>query len=96
MTSSLDAYGPGPFEVARRKPVALLAGLVVGVLSAVVMLGVLWILVPVAPVLLCVATVFSRRTQAFSMGALAAALGVWTFLLLLAGLMMGVGALGFG
>lgn len=93
MTDHPGTESDGPFDYARAHPVALVAGLAVGVLAALVMVAVFWFAVPVAPLLVCLATLFTRRTQAFSVGALAATVGVWTFLILLGILMMASSAI---
>jgi uncharacterized membrane protein YfcA len=74
----------GPFAYARKRPVQLLAGLFVGVLSTILTFGFLWFFAPVLPLVLCGATMAFRRTTAFSMGAFAAFFGVFTFVALFA------------
>jgi uncharacterized membrane protein YfcA len=74
----------GPFGYARQRPVQLVAGLFVGVLSTILTFGFLWFFAPVLPLVLCGATMAFRRTTAFSMGAFAAFFGVFTFVALFA------------
>lgn len=81
MTSPTDE---GPFAYARQRPVPLLAGMFVGVLSTMLTFGYLWFLAPILPLMLCGATMAFRRTTAFSVGAFAAFFGVFTFVALFA------------
>ncbi|KLO26666.1 hypothetical protein [Mycobacterium haemophilum] len=73
----------GPFDYARKRPVQLLAGLFVGVLSTLLTFGYLWFFAPICPLMLCGVTMAFQRTTAFSMGAYAAFFGVFVFVALL-------------
>jgi hypothetical protein len=70
---------PGGFEEAGRQPVRLLLGLTVGTTCA--FFGGVFVppLAPIPPLLVCGATILFKRTQAFALGALAAACGVLAF-----------------
>lgn len=67
--------------LARQSPIALLCGLLVGIIFAYVAGVFVWIAAPVFPLMLWLCTVGFMRTRAFSVGALAAACGVGAFLI---------------
>lgn len=69
----------GPFDQARQRPVQLVAGLFVGVMSTMLTFGFLWFFAPIFPLILCGSTMAFRRTTAFSVGAFAAFFGVSIF-----------------
>lgn len=81
MTSSADI---GPFDRARERPVQLVVGLFVGVMSTMLTFGFLWFFAPIFPLMLCGLTMAFRRTTAFSVGAFAAFFGVFIFVALFA------------
>ncbi|WP_083667225.1 hypothetical protein [Mycobacterium sp. SP-6446] len=74
----------GPFDRARERPVQLVAGLFVGVMSTMLTFGFLWFFAPIFPLMLCGLTMAFRRTSAFSVGAFAAFFGVFIFVALFA------------
>lgn len=74
----------GPFDLARKRPAQLVAGLFVGVMSTMLTFGYLWFFAPVFPLFLCGLTMAFRRTTAFSVGAFAAFFGVFIFVALFA------------
>ncbi|KZS69261.1 MAG: hypothetical protein K2X56_04625 [Mycobacterium pseudokansasii] len=68
-----------PFDYARNRPVPLLAGMFVGILSTLLTFGFFWFFAPIFPLFLCGLTMAFKRTKAFSVGAFAAFFGVFTF-----------------
>ncbi|SOJ55786.1 hypothetical protein MSIMFB_03265 [Mycobacterium simulans] len=73
-----------PFDQARKRPVQLIAGLFVGILSTMLTIGYFWFFAPIFPLFLCGITMAFKRTTAFSVGAFAAFFGVFVFVAVLA------------
>jgi uncharacterized membrane protein YhaH (DUF805 family) len=67
------------FKLAQDHPKQLLGGLFAGIMSTLLTFGVFWFFAPILPLMLCGITMMFRRTRAFSVGALAAFVGVVAF-----------------